>query len=163
MSIGDRYWERIKLRAPQLADWDMIRDQSQTHHTLTIGLAYGVPAALLGLVVLGSYAQGFALGIAAGLVRYVIRERLPFRLFASSHDTSAVSLAVDKWDGTLDVLVPVARLGPFALACWVLPMPTWLVLVAQLLLAAEALGYSVFRPAGSLFYGGRGLREDVCR
>lgn len=157
MSKGDGIWERVKLRYPQLADFDMIRDQSQTHHTLVVGLAFGTLGALGGWSSGLGPSKGYALGIAIGVViAYAIgREHWPIRWFGKTD-------AVDKWDGTMDAAVPLARLAPFAAACWLFPVPWWLLAVAVGLQAVEGLGYSFFRPAGSLFYGGRGLREDVC-
>lgn len=156
MSQPDLWWEAIKLRFPSLRDFDQIRDQTHTHHTLVIGLVFGTLGWIGGLTSGLGHAAGYALGVGVGcLIAYPLRERWPVRWFMST-DT------VDKWDGTLDVWVPWARLLPFALACWLFAVPLWLILGAQLLQLGEGLGYTVLRPKGSLFYGGHGLREDVC-
>lgn len=165
MSMGDAVWEKIKLRCPGLEDWDVIRDQSHTHHTLVIALAYGTVGAFVGALFLHDYAMGYALGVALGLLRYIVRERWPLLWFWKKvpSGNSAHTLRVVKWDGTGDVLVPMSRLLPFALTCWWFSIPWWLVVVAQLLHGGEALFYSFCRPLHTLFYGGRGLREDVCK
>lgn len=147
MSLPDVWWERVKARFPQLADFDVIRDQSHTHHTLVVGLAFGLLGTAIGLSSGYGPSRGYALGIAVGcVVAYAIgREHWPIRWFGSTD-------LVDKWDGTMDALVPMARLGPFALACWLLPVPLWLILTAVGLHGAEALGYTFLRPRGSLRY-----------
>lgn len=158
MSRPDDLWERIKLEQPELADWDVIRDQSQTHHTLVIALGFGTLGCLVSLFVSTTWAQGWACGVFGGLFGYMMRERWPLLWFMSKYN------AVARWDGSLDAWVPATWLLPLALCVllWT-EMPVWLVPLAQLLLTGTALGYSFLRPAGSLFYGGRGLREDVCK
>lgn len=148
MSIGDRWWEKVKARFPQLADFDVTRDQSHTHHTLVVGLAFGSLGALGGWSSGLGHSKGYALGIGIGcIIAYaILRERWPLRWVGKTD-------AVDKWDGTMDAAVPLDRLAPFALACWFFPVPWWLIAVATLLQAVEALGYSFLRPKGSLFYG----------
>ena len=157
MSRPYDFWERVKLRYPRLADWDVVRDQSHGHHSLNVGLIFGTFGCLASLPVSTTWAQGWACGVLGGTFGYMIRERWFWLWIGEGFST------VGRWDGTLDVTVPMARLLPLALCAllWA-GMPVWLVPLAQVLLVGEALGYSFLRPAGSLFYGGHGLREDVC-
>lgn len=173
MSAPDEFWERFKHRHPKLADWDVIRDQSHVHHTLVISLILGplgiLEARALSLLLPDLFtwdgvAYHWASGVIGGIAAYARRERWPLLWFWKRMPvgSAASSVAVLKWDGTTDVVFPAAVLGPFAVVCLIIGTPWWILLLELGLLGAVALLYSFLRPTGSLFYGGRGLREDVC-
>lgn len=137
----DSLWERVKTRFG-FEEFDTIRDQSHTHHTLVTGLGFGTIGCLWAALPQTTYAEGWAAGVLGGLVGYVIREELwrgrPNR--------------VQWWDGVMDFIVPMSRLlGLAVLVVWAAP-PMGVVLAIQALLASEALGYTVARPPNSLYY-----------
>lgn len=140
----DALWERTKDRYPTLKDFDVIRDQSNTHHTLVTALGFGTIGCLFAVLPQTTYAEGWAAGVIGGLIGYVIREHLWL----------GRENAVAWWDGVMDFMVPASRLLALAVAIvWWPAMPVGIVLLAQGLLLCEALGYTVFRPPHSLFYG----------
>lgn len=143
----DTLWERVKQRYPRLADFDVIRDQSQTHHTLVTGLGFGTVGIAFGVFTSG-YANGWAAGVLGGLIGYAIREHLWL----------GRPNAVQWWDGLMDILVPWGRLATIAVCVVIFQLPWWVAVAMQVSQSIEALGYTFFRPAHSLFYGGTGDR-----
>jgi len=146
LEMGDRFWERLKERSPKLGASDLSFDQSHTHHALVCVLVFGGFGMLTALLVIGPgrYVFGIplALGILVGFLFYAIREvvaRIP-------------NWRYRRWDGLLDVLVPVTWLGPWAFAAIARGVPWWTGALLYVAAALIAFAYTFGRPHGAFLY-----------
>lgn len=146
----DRAADRLAESFPL---FDRSYDQSHLHHALICALAGGfLGMALFGIFTgpsLYLFTRPLAVGILGGIVAYIVRELLA-RL--------SLGWGYERWDGAMDVLVPVWILAPWALAALFATVPWWTGLALYVSAAAVALGYTVARPAGKFLYAAEAVR-----
>lgn len=97
----DDFWERVKVRYPQLAGADVTDDQTHDHHLFICFWLFG-GAGFVGAIS-SDPIRGWALGALLGVVAYGYRE-IKARM--------QLGWSYKPWDGRMDVLKPAAYLSP---------------------------------------------------